>query len=168
MAKFSGKLWIGRAGSDARQPGNQIPVFLRDANGNLAQITQPITLNKGNFDQFVKDNAALIANPSHAMALEDSNGQTVFNIPDVSQPGQAAFSQRLAQPAGYQLIGEIPSVDDLRKTRPLFEGAKIKLKSWHPGTGSRRGRVCWQFSTRSGRSGRDFQRRRLSLAPRGG
>lgn len=130
---FQGKLWIGKSGSDASQPGNQIPVFLRDANGNLAQITQPITLNKGNFDQFVKDNAALIANPSHAMALEDSNGQMVFNIPDVSQPGQAAFSQRLAQPAGYQLIGEIPSVDDLRKTRPLFEGAKIKLKSWHAG-----------------------------------
>ncbi|MCS4496618.1 phage tailspike protein [Pantoea sp. B623] len=130
---FQGKLWIGKSGSDASQAGNQIPVFLRDASGKLAQITQPITLNKGNFDQFVKDNAALIANPSHSMALEDSNGQMVFNIPDVSQPGQAAFSQRLAQPAGYQLIGEIPSVDDLRKTRPLFEGAKIKLKSWHPG-----------------------------------
>ncbi|WP_017346610.1 hypothetical protein [Pantoea sp. A4] len=47
-------------------------------------------------------------------------------------PDVAAFSQRLALPTGYQLIGEIPSVAVLRQTQPMFEGAKIKLKSWHP------------------------------------
>lgn len=130
---FEGKLWIGKAGSDASKAGNQIPVFLRDANGKVSEISQPISLNKGNFAQFIHDNAALIADPSHSMAVEDSNGQTLFNIADVSRPGQADFSQRLAQPTGYQLIGEIPSVEELRKTRPLFEGAKIKLKSWHAG-----------------------------------
>jgi len=99
----------------------------------VAQIAQPVALNKGNFSQFIKDNAALIADPSHSMAVEDNNGQMLFNITDVSRPGAADFSQRLAQPAGYQLIGEIPSVEELRKTRPLFEGAKVKLKSWHDG-----------------------------------
>ena len=130
---FEGKLWIGKAGADASKPGNQIPVFLRDASGKVSEIAQPIALNKGNFAQFIQDNAALIANPSHSMAVEDSNGQTLFNNADVSRPGAADFSQRLAQPAGYQLIGEIPSVAELRKTRPLFEGAKVKLKSWHEG-----------------------------------
>lgn len=47
----------------------------------------------------------------------------------------ATFSKRLAEPGGYQLIGEIPSVTALRETAPLFEGAKIKLKSWHEGRG---------------------------------
>ncbi|POW59656.1 amylovoran biosynthesis protein AmsF [Candidatus Pantoea alvi] len=130
---FEGELWIGKAGSDASQAGNQIPVFLRDDSGKLAQITQPIALNKGSFARFVHDNAALIADPAHSMTVKDKDGNTLFNIPDVSRPGQAAFSQRLAQPGGYQLIGEIASVEELRKTRPLFEGAKIKLKSWHEG-----------------------------------
>jgi amylovoran biosynthesis protein AmsF len=130
---FEGKLWIGKAGTDASKPGNQIPVFLRDANGKVSQIAQPVALNKGNFSQFIQDNAALIADPSHSMAVEDNSGQMLFNITDVSRPGAADFSQRLAQPAGYQLIGEIPSVEELRKTRPLFEGAKVKLKSWHEG-----------------------------------
>lgn len=130
---FEGELWIGKAGSDASQAGNQIPVFLRDASGKLSQLTQPIALNKGSFARFIHDNAALIADPAHGMVVKDKSGATLFNIPDVSRPGQAAFSQRLAQPGGYQLIGEIPSVDELRKTRPLFEGAKIKLKSWHDG-----------------------------------
>lgn len=130
---FEGKLWIGKAGVDASKPGNQIPVFLRDASGKVSEIAQPIALNKGNFTQFIQDNAALIADPSHSMTVEDNNGQTLFNIADVSRPGSADFSQRLAQPAGYQLIGEIASVAELRKTRPLFEGAKVKLKSWHEG-----------------------------------
>ncbi|KAA5933493.1 MULTISPECIES: phage tailspike protein [Pantoea] len=130
---FEGKLWIGKAGVDASKPGNQIPVFLRDASGKVSEIAQPIALNKGNFAQFIQDNAALIADPSHSMTVEDNNGQTLFNIADVSRPGAADFSQRLAQPAGYQLIGEIASVAELRKTRPLFEGAKVKLKSWHEG-----------------------------------
>ncbi len=130
---FEGRLWIGKAGSDASQKGNQIPVYLRDASGKVAQITQPIALNKGNFAQFIHDNAALIASPAHSMAVEDSEGNTLFSITDVSRPGQNNFSQRLAQPNGYQLIGEIPSVEELRKTRPLFAGAKIKLKSWHEG-----------------------------------
>jgi amylovoran biosynthesis protein AmsF len=130
---FEGKLWIGKAGSDASQTGNQIPVFLRDANGKVSQISQPIALNKGNFAQFIHDNAALIANPSHSMVVEDQQGNTLFSIDDVSRPNQSNFSQRLAQPNGYQLIGEIPSVEELRKTRPLFAGAKVKLKSWHEG-----------------------------------
>lgn len=130
---FEGKLWIGKAGSDASQTGNQIPVFLRDANGKVSQISQPIALNKGNFAQFIHDNAALIANPAHSMVVEDDQGHTLFSISDVSRPNQSNFSQRLAQPNGYQLIGEIPSVEELRKTRPLFAGAKIKLKSWHEG-----------------------------------
>jgi amylovoran biosynthesis protein AmsF len=130
---FEGKLWIGKAGSDASQAGNQIPVFLRDANGKVSQISQPIALNKGNFAQFIHDNAALIANPAHSMVVEDDQGHTLFSISDVSRPNQSNFSQRLAQPNGYQLIGEIPSVEELRKTRPLFAGAKIKLKSWHEG-----------------------------------
>ncbi len=67
------------------------------------------------------------------MTVKDNDGTTLFNIPDVSRLGQAVFRQRLAQQGGYQLIGEIASVDELRKTRPLLEGAKIKLKSWHEG-----------------------------------
>ncbi len=130
---FEGKLWIGKAGSDASKAGNQIPVFLRDASGKVSEISQPIALNKGNFAQFIHDNSALIADPSHSMTVEDNKGETLFSIADVSRPGQADFSQRLAQPTGYQLIGEIASVEELRKTRPLFEGAKIKLKSWHAG-----------------------------------
>lgn len=130
---FEGELWIGKAGSDASQPGNQIPLFLRDAGGKLSQITQPVALNKGSFARFMHDNAALIADPAHSMTVKERDGTTLFSIPDVSRPGQAAFSQRLAQPGGYQLIGEIASVEELRKTRPLFEGAKIKLKSWHDG-----------------------------------
>lgn len=130
---FEGKLWIGKAGSDASQSGNQIPVFLRDANGKVSQIGQPIALNKGNFAQFIHDNAALIADPAHSMVVEDNQGNQLFSITDVSRPNQSNFSQRLAQPNGYQLIGEIPSVEELRKTRPLFAGAKIKLKSWHEG-----------------------------------
>ena len=130
---FEGKLWIGKAGSDASKAGNQIPVYLRDASGKISQISQPIALNKGNFAQFIHDNAALIADPAHSMAVEDNSGNTLFSIDDVSRPNQSNFSQRLAQPNGYQLIGEIPSVEELRKTRPLFAGAKIKLKSWHEG-----------------------------------
>lgn len=144
---FEGQLWIGKAGSDASQAGNQIPVFLRDASGKLAQITQPIALNKGSFARFVQGNAALIADPTHSMTVKDNDGNTLFNMPDVSRPGQAAFSQRLAQPDGYQLIGEIASVEELRKTRPLFEGAKIKLKSWHEGLEVGGGEFIGSFQT---------------------
>lgn len=144
---FEGQLWIGKAGSDASQAGNQIPVFLRDDSGKLAQITQPIALNKGSFARFVQGNAVLIADPTHSMTVKDNDGNTLFNIPDVSRPGQAAFSQRLAQPDGYQLIGEIVSVEELRKTRPLFEGAKIKLKSWHEGLEVGGGEFIGSFQT---------------------
>lgn len=129
---FSGKLYIGKAGTDPRKSGNLINLYLRDAAGKLSQIQQPVVLNKVSLERFVADNSSLIAAPSHSMAVVDDNGQTVFNIPDVAR-GVNNFSQRLAQPAGYQLIGEIPSVSVLRQTRPLFGGAKIKLKSWHSG-----------------------------------
>ena len=153
---FEGQLWIGKAGSDASQAGNQIPVFLRDASGKLAQITQPIALNKGSFARFVHDNAALIADPAHSMTVKDNDGNTLFNIPDVSRPGQASFSQRLAQPGGYQLIGEIASVEELRKTRPLFEGAKIKLKSWHEGLEVGGGEFVGSFQSANDDGGVNF------------
>lgn len=130
---FNGKLYIGKAGTDPTQPGNLTDLFLRNAGGKLSKIEQPVTLNRGNFQHFISDNAALIANPAHSMAVVDDNGHVLFNIPDVSRPGANNFSQRLAQPAGYQLIGEIGSVAELRQTRPLFEGAKVKLSSWHDG-----------------------------------
>ncbi|WP_261640226.1 phage tailspike protein [Erwinia mallotivora] len=130
---FSGKLYIGKVGTDPTQPGNLTDLFLRSASGKLSKIAQPVALNKGNFEHFIADNAALIANPAHSMAVVDDSGSVLFNIPDVTKPDASGFSQRLSQPAGYQLIGEIASVADLRKTRPLFEGAKVKLSSWHEG-----------------------------------
>ncbi|WP_414148448.1 phage tailspike protein [Erwinia sp. BNK-24-b] len=130
---FSGKLWIGKAGSDPTQAGNQIPLFLRDSKGQLTELTQPVTLNRETLTRFVNNDAALIANPAHSMAVVEENGQTLFNIPDVTRAGAYSFSQRIAEPGGYQLIGEIPSAAVLRNTTPLFEGAKVKLKSWHEG-----------------------------------
>ncbi|WP_067708456.1 MULTISPECIES: phage tailspike protein [unclassified Erwinia] len=130
---FSGKLYIGKVGTDPTQSANLTDVFLRNASGKLSKIEQPIALNEGTFQKFIADNGALIATPAHSMAVVDDGGNVLFNIPDVSHPGANTFSKRLSQPAGYQLIGEIASVDDLRKTRPLFEGAKVKLSSWHNG-----------------------------------
>jgi len=164
---FQGKLWIGKAGVDPTKSGNTIPVFLRNADGKVSEIQQPITLNRGNFDQFIADNAALIANPSHSMAVYDDDGEQLFFMPDVSRPNSADFSQRLAQPTGYQLIGEIPSVDQLRKTRPLFEGAKIKLKSWHEGLEVGGGEFVGSFTAAKDNggvifsSGSDFHWRRV-------
>ena len=93
---FSGKLYIGKAGSDPTQAGNLISLYLRDAKGNVSEVQQPVALNKGSFEQFIADNAALIADPSHSMAVVDDGGQTRFNIPDVKR-GSSKFSQRVAQ-----------------------------------------------------------------------
>lgn len=142
---FDGQLWIGKAGSDASQPGNQIPLFLRDASGKLSPVSQPLTLNKASLTRFVQQREALVASPAHSMTVKDSRGATLFAIPDVSKPSAAAFDQRLTQPAGYQLIGEIASVAELRKTRPLFNGAKVKLKSWHAGGESGGGEFIGSF-----------------------
>ncbi|WP_130830746.1 phage tailspike protein [[Erwinia] mediterraneensis] len=144
---FEGKLWIGKAGSDPTKAGNQIPLFLRDAAGKVSQIEQPVALNKGSFARFIHDNAALIADPAHSMAVYDNHGKQLFYIPDVTRPNSSDFNQRLAQPGGYQLIGETPSVEELRQTRPLFEGAKIKLKSWHEGLEVGGGEFIGSFST---------------------
>ncbi|KAB8307351.1 amylovoran biosynthesis protein AmsF [Erwinia endophytica] len=143
---FSGKLYIGKAGTDPTQAGNLIDVFLRNADGKLSKIAQPVALNRGNFQTFIADNAALIANPVHSMAVLDDNGHVLFNIPDISRLAANNFSQRLVQPAGYQLIGEISSVNELRKTRPLFEGAKVKLSSWHEGREQGGGEFVGSFS----------------------
>lgn len=153
---FSGTLYIGKAGTDPTKPGNLIDLFLKNASGKLAKIEQPVALNQGNFQQFIDDNAALIANPSHSMAVLDDKGNVLFNIADVSRPGANNFSQRLAQPAGYQLIGEIASVNDLRKTRPLFEGAKVKLSSWHEGREQGGGEFIGSFETATDDGGLTF------------
>ncbi|OON39701.1 amylovoran biosynthesis protein AmsF [Izhakiella australiensis] len=131
---FEGKLYIGKAGADPTKQENWINVYLRTKSGQLSQIQQPITLNQNNFSQFINDDAALLAEAAHSMAVVDNQGQTLFNIADVTKPNASQFGARLAEPTGYQLIGEIPSIEALRHTRPLFEGAKIKLKGWHDGS----------------------------------
>ncbi|WP_380179186.1 amylovoran biosynthesis protein AmsF [Kalamiella sp. sgz302252] len=80
--------------------------------------------------------AALSVSTFSSYAAKNSAVAGKTDTPADLPPGDAHgvnFSQRLAEPGGYQLIGEIPSVVALRNVKPLFEGAKIKLKSWHEG-----------------------------------
>lgn len=129
--KFRGKVYIGKAGEDPSKDGNLIDVFVKTASGEVSKIEQPIALNKDTFDQFVSDKSSLISNKEYSMAVYNDAGDRLFYVPDVKNSGMAEFSRRLSQPTGYQLIGEIASYDELRKTRPMFEGAKVRLKSWH-------------------------------------
>lgn len=130
---FRGKIYIGKAGADPSHPGNLVDVFVKTASGDVSKIEQPIALNKDTFDKFVSDNSSLISNKEYSMAVYNDAGERLFYVPDVKNSGMAEFSRRLSQPTGYQLIGEISSYDELRKTRPLFEGAKVRLKGWHDG-----------------------------------
>lgn len=130
---FRGKVYIGKAGEDPSKAGNLIDVFVKTSSGEVSKIEQPIALNKDTFDQFVSDKSSLISNNEYSMAVYTDAGDRLFYVPDVKNSGMLEFSRRLSQPTGYQLIGEITSFDELRNTPPLFEGAKVRLKSWHEG-----------------------------------
>ncbi len=131
---FQGKLYIGKAGSDPTRQENWINVWVRTRTGEIHQLQQPVGLSDVTVGQFLRDDAALLTSAAHSMAVVDNNGSVLFNIADVTKPGAAQFSMRLTQPTGYQLVGEITSMENLRHTRPLFEGAKIKLRGWHEGS----------------------------------
>ncbi|WP_147198815.1 phage tailspike protein [Pantoea sp. MBD-2R] len=130
---FRGKLYIGKAGTDPTQSQNLVDVFVKDASGEVSLLQQPIALTRETMKRFVAAKGALWSNSEYSMALHDDNDQQLFYVADVKNNGVSEFSRRLAQPSGYQLIGEIGSYDALRKTRPLFNGAKVRLKGWHEG-----------------------------------
>ncbi len=130
---FHGKVYIGKAGEDPAQPGNLIDVFVKTAAGDISKLVQPISLNNDTFRRFVSNKSTLLSNSEYSMAVYNDAGERLFYVADVKKSGMTEFSRRLSQPTGYQLIGEISSFDELRKTRPLFDGAKVRLKSWHNG-----------------------------------
>lgn len=130
---FTGVLWLGQPDVDPTLAGNQIPVFLQNRAGATQAIQQPIRINHDNLQRLTNNQQILIASPAHAMALYDDHGQQLFYLADARIPSDVALVHRLLQPNGYQLIGEVASIAALRQTRPLFAGAKIKLKSWHDG-----------------------------------
>ncbi|WP_034915881.1 MULTISPECIES: phage tailspike protein [Erwinia] len=165
---FTGKLYIGKAGADPTQSQNLIDVFFKNANGDVALLQQPITLNSDTLKKFVAMKGSLWSGSEYSMALHNENGEQLFYVPDVKNNGVSEFSRRLAQPAGYQLIGEIPSYEELRQTRPLFSGAKVRLKSWHANVEAGGGEFIGELSAGEddggyiASSGKDFHWRRAN------
>ena len=95
---FEGKLWIGAAGKDASRPATRFRCICATPAVRFP-VSQPIALNKGNFAQFIHDNAALIANPAHSMVVEDNQGNTLFSISDVSPERQQLQPARRSRTA---------------------------------------------------------------------
>lgn len=131
---FRGKLYIGKAGQDPTQPQNLADVFFKNAQGEVALLQQPIMLTSDTLKKFVAEKGALWSDSEYSMALYNDRDEQLFYVPDVKNSGVSEFSRRLAQPSGYQLIGEIASWADLQQTRPLFAGAKVRLQGWHAGS----------------------------------
>ncbi|WP_168403927.1 phage tailspike protein [Erwinia amylovora] len=165
---FKGKLYIGKAGTDPTLPQNLIDVFVKNANGGTALLSQPIDLNSETLKTFVAAKGALWSESEYSMALHNDNDEQIFYVPDVKNNGVSEFSRRLSQPGGYQLIGEISSFASLRQTRPLFSGAKVRLKGWHDGTEVGGGAFVGEMTPSEddggyiASSGQDFHWRRVS------
>lgn len=165
---FNGKLYIGKAGTDPTRPQNLVDVFFKNTNGDVGLIQQPISLNSATLKKFIAQKGALWSDSEYSMALHNDRDEQIFYVPDVKNDGGAEFSRRLAQPAGYQLIGEIESFDALRQTRPLFEGAKVRLKGWYTGAETGGGAFVGSLSAASddsgyiASSGKDYHWRRVS------
>ncbi len=128
---FKGTLYLGKENSDPKQDGNRIDVFYKRPDGELAILSQPIQLTKENIENLISDKGSLWSAAEYSMAVYDHDGNRIFYSPDVKGSGVAEFNRRLTAPAGYQLIGEIESWQDLQQLPPLFDGAKVKLRSWH-------------------------------------
>jgi len=165
---FIGKLYIGKAGTDPTKPQNLVDVFFKNANGEVGLLQQPITLNSETLKKFITEKGALWSDSEYSMALHNDRDEQLFYVPDVKNNGGAEFSRRLAEPAGYQLIGEIASYAALRQTRPLFAGAKVRLKGWHDGSEVGGGAFVGEMSAAEddggyiASSGKDFHWRRIS------
>lgn len=163
---FNGKLYIGKAGTDPAQ--HPIDVFVKSANGEVSLLSQPVSLNSDTLKRFVAAKGALWSNSEYSMALYNDRDEQLFYVPDVKNSGASEFSRRLAQPSGYQLIGEIGSYDELRQTRPLFNGAKVRLKGWHAGMETGGGAFVGELSKAQddggyiASSGQDYHWRRIS------
>ncbi|MEM6160899.1 phage tailspike protein [Erwinia sp. P6884] len=131
---FKGKLYIGKAGMDPTQPQNIADVFFKNAQGEVALLQQPIMLTSETLKKFIAEKGALWSDSEYSMALYNDRDEQLFYVPDVKNSGVSEFSRRLAQPSGYQLIGEIASWEALQQTRPLYSGAKVRLQGWHAGS----------------------------------
>lgn len=128
---FHGTLYLGKAGEDPSLAENQQDIFLRTGSGTISTLPQPIRLDKTIFEKFLSDGDTLMSANDYSMAMYDSFGNRIFYIPNVRNSEVTDFSRRLVDPTGYQLIGQISSYDNLRNTRPLFSGARVRLSGWH-------------------------------------
>ncbi|CAI0718475.1 phage head-binding domain-containing protein [Serratia quinivorans] len=111
-AAANGKIYIGKINTDPSIAGNQIQVYLENADGTTLPVPQPLNINTGGYPIYNGQIARFVTLEGHSMAVYDASGVRQFYYPNVLQYDPAQLRTEVAQfiddinsPAGAALVG---------------------------------------------------------------
>lgn len=93
-ALANGTFYVGAVDTDPTSPTNQIPVYNRNEDGSLVQVSQPINIGTGGYPVFNGIPFAPIVDGNYSIAIFDAIGVQRFYFPYVSayQPTSPSLS----------------------------------------------------------------------------
>ncbi|CAI1025002.1 phage head-binding domain-containing protein [Serratia ficaria] len=111
-AAANGRIYIGKVNTDPSIAGNQIQVYLENADGSTAPVPQPLNVNAGGYPVYNGQVARFVTLEGHSMAVYDAAGVRQFYYPNVLQYDPAQLRTEVAQfiddlngPTGAALVG---------------------------------------------------------------
>lgn len=129
-AASNGQIYIGEIDTDPTIPANQIQVYVENESGDLAPVSQPISINTGGFPVYNGQISKFITEKGHSMAVYDAYGVQQFYFPNVAKYDPDRLRQELEAPNGALVVGgailECGTVAQAQAMIGFTEGRKVR------------------------------------------
>lgn len=129
-AASNGQIYIGEIDTDPTIPANQIQVYVENESGDLAPVSQPISINTGGFPVYNGQISKFVTEKGHSMAVYDAYGVQQFYFPNVAKYDPDRLRQELEAPNGALVVGgailECSTVAEAQTITGLTEGRKVR------------------------------------------
>lgn len=146
-AAANGKIYVGKTDTDPTISANQIQVYLQNDGGSTVPVVQPITINAGGYPVYNGQVAKFVTVEGHSMAVYNSSNVQQFYFPNVLKYDPDMLRTELNGEDGFRLIGQVPSVAELRLRTPSIPGQQYLLRTYYAGGSAVSGGTCYYDAT---------------------
>lgn len=128
-----GSIYIGQIDTDPTVTANQIQVYVQNDDGSATAVSQPLIIGAGGYPEYNGTVAKFVTEEGQSMAILDANGVQQFYYPNILKYDPDQLILQLGSPDGFKLIGECPTIADLRNLSPSIPSQSIIVSRYAAG-----------------------------------
>lgn len=146
-ANANGKIYIGQPDTDPTNPANQIQVYVKNEDGSLVPVPQPIIINAGGYPVLGGQIKKFVTVQNYSMAIYDAYNAQQFYFEDVAKYEPDQLSLLLKQENAGALVNDsnvfikFPASDSAQRSQHDKNSESVSIREWDNDAGTY-GHLC--------------------------